>query len=117
MGLSSNYWQRLRANRYDNSNTRIMVEAGKRNSINEAFRVLRTNLDMMIGTGEGPRSKVIMMTSFNPNAGKTFTLLNLSASMALKGSKVLVMDLDLRKATLSGFLSFIVCKDKKNIAW
>ena len=55
--------------------------------INEAFRVLRTNLDLMMHSQEG-ESKVIMLTSFNPNAGKTFTVLNLAASMALKpGSK------------------------------
>ena len=49
-----------------------------------------------------------MVTSFNPNAGKTFTLMNLAASMALKGSRVVLLDLDLRKATLSKSL------DRKN---
>ena len=67
--------------------------------INEAFRVLRTNLDMMTGNTEG--CHVVMVTSFNPNAGKTFSIMNMAASMALKGSKALLLDLDLRKASLS----------------
>ena len=54
----------------------------------------------MIGKNAG--SQVIMFTSFNPDAGKTFTIMNIAASMALKGAKVLMVDLDLRKASLSG---------------
>ena len=48
-----------------------------------------------------------MMTSFNPNAGKTFTIMNLAASMALKGAKVIMVDLDLRKASLSKCLDVV----------
>ena len=103
LGLEGNYWQKLRANKYDEKHTRILVQSGKRDMINEAFRVLRTNLDLMMHSQEG-ESKVIMLTSFNPNAGKTFTVLNLAASMALKNSKVILVDLDLRKATLSKWL-------------
>lgn len=83
----------------DKSNTKIIVEAGSRDMMNEAYRVLRTNLDLMIG--RDGKSKVLMFTSFNPNAGKTFTVLNIAASMALKNAKVLIVDLDLRKASLS----------------
>ena len=83
----------------DKSNTKIIVEAGSRDMMNEAYRVLRTNMDLMIGRNSG--SKVLMFTSFNPNAGKTFSVLNIAASMALKGSKVMIVDLDLRKASLS----------------
>jgi Uncharacterized protein involved in exopolysaccharide biosynthesis len=36
MGLTSNYWERLRLNRFDNENTRILVQHGKRDSMNEA---------------------------------------------------------------------------------
>ncbi len=57
---------------------------------------------MMTGSTEG--CHVVMVTSFNPNAGKTFTIMNMAASMAIKGSKVLLLDLDLRKASLSSKL-------------
>ena len=84
---------------------KIIVQHGSRDMMNEAFRVLRTNVDLMIGKKE--KSQVMMFTSFNPGAGKTFTLMNLAASMALKGSKVLMIDLDLRKATLSKSLGTV----------
>ncbi len=102
--------------RFDNQNCRIVVKKGNRNVINEAFRVLRTNMDMMLGKASG--SQTIMVTSFNPNAGKTFITMNIAASMALKGQKVLILDLDLRKATLSksmdmnreGVVSYLIGK-------
>ena len=83
----------------DAAMTKIIVEHGSRDMMNEAYRVLRTNLDLMIGKKTG--STVMMFTSFNPAAGKTFTVMNIAASMALKGAKVALVDLDLRKASLS----------------
>ena len=83
----------------DNAMTKIIVEHGSRDMMNEAYRVLRTNLDLMIG--KKTDSTVMMFTSFNPAAGKTFTVMNIAASMALKGAKVALVDLDLRKASLS----------------
>lgn len=94
-----------RRNDNDKSVCKVIVEAGKRDMMNEAFRVLRTNVDLMLGKNTG--AKVVMMTSFNPNAGKTFTIMNLASSMALKKSKVLLVDLDMRKASLSKTLDIV----------
>lgn len=80
----------------------IVVKEGNRDIINEAFRVLRTNLEFMIG--KDPRSNVIMLTSFNPGSGKTFLTMNIAVSLALKGKKTLVIDGDLRLATLSSYI-------------
>ena len=88
-----------------NQDNKIIVQHGSRDMMNEAFRVLRTNVDLMIGNKKD--SQVLMFTSFNPGAGKTFTVMNLSASMALKGAKVLLIDLDLRKASLSKALGIV----------
>ena len=52
---------------------RIVVREGSRNVLNEAFRVLRTNLEFMSGGGQ---SEVILLTSFNPGSGKTFLTMN-----------------------------------------
>ncbi len=103
MGLKKKgFFDFHKVNRFDDKSCKIMVQQGKRDVINEAFRVLRTNLDMMTGYTNG--CHVVMVTSFNPNAGKTFTTMNMAASMAVKGSKVLLLDLDLRKASLSNAL-------------
>ncbi len=103
MGLEKKgFFDFHKVNRYDEKSCKIMVQQGKRDVVNEAFRVLRTNLDMMTGYTDG--CHVVMVTSFNPNAGKTFTTMNIAASMAVKGSKVLLLDLDLRKASLSNAL-------------
>lgn len=77
----------------------ILVKARSRNVINEAFRLLRTNLDfMMINDKETP---VVMITSFHVSSGKSFTSLNLAASIAIKGKKAIIIDLDIRKGTVS----------------
>jgi capsular exopolysaccharide synthesis family protein len=46
-------------------------------------------------------ANVIMTTSFNIGSGKSFVSLNLAMSFALTGKKVILVDLDLRKAFLS----------------
>ena len=84
---------------FNRNECKVIVKPGSRDMMNEAFRVLRTNVDLMLGKNAG--SRVIMFTSFNPGAGKTFSIMNVAASMALKKSKAIVVDLDLRKATLS----------------
>ena len=92
-------FSKLRRIKDDKSMTKIIVEAGSRDMMNEAYRVLRTNMDLMMGKDRS--SKVLMFTSFNPGAGKTFSVMNIAASMALKDAKVMLVDLDLRKASLS----------------
>lgn len=84
---------------FNRDECKVIVKPGSRDMMNEAFRVLRTNVDLMLGKNAG--SRVIMFTSFNPGAGKTFSIMNVAASMALKKSKAIIVDLDLRKATLS----------------
>ena len=84
---------------FNRDECKVIVKPGSRDMMNEAFRVLRTNVDLMLGKNAG--SRVIMFTSFNPGAGKTFSIMNVAASMSLKKSKAIVVDLDLRKATLS----------------
>lgn len=97
-------WLRCKVMGHQDMN-RIIVEHGSRDMMNEAFRVLRTNVDLMIGKKKG--SQVLMFTSFNPAAGKTFSVMNLASSMALKGAKVIMIDLDLRKASLSKALDMV----------
>ena len=80
----------------------VVVKEGNRDIINEAFRVLRTNLEFM--TGKDKTSNVIIMTSFNPGSGKSFLTMNIAMSLAIKGKKVLVIDGDLRHASVSSYI-------------
>ena len=77
----------------------IVVKAGTRNIINEAFRVLRTNMEFMTT----PDTNVMAITSFNPGSGKSFIAVNLAVSLAIKGSKVLLIDGDLRHGSTSKY--------------
>jgi capsular exopolysaccharide synthesis family protein len=83
------------------SDNKILVQEGSRDIMNEAFRVLRSNLEFVLGFDE--IHKVIMLTSMDPGSGKTFISANLASVMSLKGHKVLAVDLDLRKASLSEY--------------
>lgn len=81
----------------------MVVQEKNRNVINEAFRVVRTNFEFILGP-EG-KNKVVMFTSLNQGSGKTFVSMNLAMSFAIKGKKTVLIDLDLRKAALSEFIS------------
>ncbi len=80
----------------------ILVKEGRRDVINEAFRVVRTNLEFITGKGDG--AHVIVLTSFNAGSGKSFLSMNIAASLALKKKRVLVIDGDLRHATSSSYV-------------
>ena len=80
----------------------IVVEEGNRNIINEAFRVLRSNVDFM--KSKNTEQKVFIETSFNQGSGKSFLSMNIAMSFAIKGKKVLVIDGDLRHGTVSAYV-------------
>lgn len=82
----------------------VLIQQGSRDIINEAFRVLRTNLEFMLDAGNTGKADVILFTSFNPGSGKTFLAINTAASFSLKGKKILVIDGDLRRGSLSHYL-------------
>ena len=80
----------------------ILVKEGKTDIMNEAFRVVRTNLEFVAGRGDG--AHVVMLTSFNPNSGKTFVVSNVALALALKNKRVLMVDIDMRKRSLSALV-------------
>lgn len=62
----------------------------------EAFRILRSGLNFLQG-----KKQVLMATSTTPGQGKSFISRNLGVILAMAKKKVLVVDADIRKQTLS----------------
>jgi len=79
-------------------NRSIAVRESGRDKVSEAFKILRTNMGFMSG---GEKQQVILPPSSNAHAGKTFVSMNLGMTLAFSGNKVLMIDLDLRRRTLS----------------
>lgn len=80
----------------------IVVEHGNHNLINEAFRIVRTNIEFLTPQGNG--ASVQMLTSYNSGSGKTFLAMNIATSLSIKDKRVLVIDGDLRTAGLSRYI-------------
>jgi capsular exopolysaccharide synthesis family protein len=63
----------------------------------EAFRSLRTSL---VFTSGGEHTRIVAVTSSQPLEGKTTTAANLALALALGGSRVLLIDADMRRPGL-----------------
>ena len=79
--------------------SKIVVLSDSRDITSEAFRIVRTNMDFM--RVKTDTLQVVTFSSFGAGAGKTFVSSNLAASFAQSGKKVLIIDLDIRKGTLT----------------
>jgi capsular exopolysaccharide synthesis family protein len=80
----------------DHKSEAVVLEAPK-SAIAESFRRLRSNLFLKL---KSEKSKLILVTSSQPNDGKSFIAFNLAASIASVGNKTIIIDCDLHKPTL-----------------
>jgi capsular exopolysaccharide synthesis family protein len=71
-------------------------------AVAEAFRAVRTAL-LLSRLDDG--SKVLMVTSGMPQEGKSFVSLNLAAAFTYNGGRVLLVDADLQRGSLSRVLN------------
>jgi capsular exopolysaccharide synthesis family protein len=72
----------------------LVTQARPQSQMAESYRALRTSL-LLSSLGSPP--KVILVTSAMPQEGKTTTSINCAIVLAQKGTRVLLMDADLRR--------------------
>lgn len=71
----------------------IILKNGQ-SPISESYRMIRSSL--LLSSADHP-PRTILLTSMNPQEGKTSTVLNLARTMSQISSKVLIIDADMRR--------------------
>jgi tyrosine-protein kinase Etk/Wzc len=74
--------------------SRLIVDRNPKSAISESLRSIRTNMEFMV---PGKKKKIISITSTISGEGKTFVAVNLAGVIALSQSKVILLDLDMRR--------------------
>ncbi len=98
-GAKQHWWERKKKQKDTKT---ILVKSGKRDITNEAFRVLRTNIEFVCNQQD--KANVILLTSFNPGSGKSFLSVNIAQSFAFRNKRTLVIDFDLRHGSTSQYV-------------
>src|SRR5215469_15429787 len=76
----------------------LITKKRPQSQIAESFRSLRTSI--LLSASFGSRPQVLLVTSALPKEGKSSTSVNLAIVLAQKGSRVLLVDCDMRRPTL-----------------
>lgn len=85
----------------ESENERPYIAEHPRSTVAEAFRSLRTNLEF---AAVDKQLKAIYVTSPGPAEGKTAMAVNLALIMAQGGKDVILLDADLRRPNIHGYL-------------
>lgn len=84
----------------------LLIGRNDRSVVAEAFRILITNMRyLQINLGDKQKGLIIFVTSTVKGEGKTFTSVNLAATFANNGKKVLILGADLRNPKLEAYKS------------
>ncbi|WP_316633663.1 polysaccharide biosynthesis tyrosine autokinase [uncultured Flavobacterium sp.] len=85
-------------------NTAELIKSDGRTSSNEAIRIVRTNLEFMLTKVPDGIAKTIFVTSTFASEGKTFISVNLAATFALSGRRVLLIGADIRSPKFGEYM-------------
>ena len=78
----------------DRSRRQIFFKDANNHEMNEALRVIRTNLHFL---NEKEVARTVLVTSTTPKEGKSTIASNYAMSIAITGKKVLLVDCDIRR--------------------
>lgn len=81
-----------------------LIKSESRTSSAEAIRIVRTNLEFMLNKVPEGIAKTIFVTSTFPSEGKTFISVNLAATFALSGRRVLLIGADIRNPKFGEYI-------------
>ena len=82
-----------------------LIKSESRTSSAEAIRIVRTNLEFMLTKVPDGIAKTIFVTSTFPSEGKTFISVNLAATFALSGRRVLLVGSDIRNPKFGEYIN------------
>ena len=100
--------------------SKLIVTEKPKEQITESFRTLRTNLNYLGDLDNKKGAKKILVSSFFPGEGKTFTSTNVASIIAMSDKKVVLVDFDLHKPKVhktfdientKGVSSYLIGKD------
>jgi tyrosine-protein kinase Etk/Wzc len=92
---------------------KVVLTGNDNSSVAEAFRLLRTNVDFILGTTK-PKGRTVFLTSTLSKEGKSFIAMNLAASIAISGKKVLLVGMDVRAPKILQYLGLEETKGLTN---
>jgi len=78
--------------------SRLVVDKNPKSHVIESLRSIRTNLEFL---APEKKKKLISVTSTISGEGKTFVAINLGGVIAYSGTKVIIVDMDLRKPKIN----------------